>query len=590
MTDTDAAPAAAAPEIEQAEISPEHLIFYIENADEKIDADTMDACLLYLGMYILIPAEPPHIAEGTVPVKDPYREWKIVVPGRLRDQTLTALDALADVNDPPFVFVRGRNLCRVGYTRDGIPYIEELNEPALRGIIERCCDTVQMIRGGLEEKPIPPPKEVILDILNSPQWGETIHPITGIAECPTINLMDGSIREDQGYDPATGFYYAPPPGFMSPQIPDHPTKADVRAAVDLLREIFCDFPFTDEASRTNTIATLISAAIRPTIDGLVPMFILSKNQAGTGAGLVTSCISLVVTGKPASIVTAPDHDEEWRKRITALLSTGRTLALIDNVEDRIRAPSLAAVLTARQWEDRELGRSRTVSYRHTMTWITTGNNIQLGGDLGRRCYMAYMRSNSARPWQREKQWRHPHLERWVLENRSRILSAILTIVRSWVLAGRPTPSAAVPKVGGFERWRDTIGGICEHAGLPEFLWNLESMYDSVDEESRQWEAFFSRWYEIWHSRPITVADLQAQMMREEDSLNVASGSDRLADCLPDFLSDALHGKKSFSRVLGRALAKQNGRHFVSGLVFGRGDESHGVATWKLHMQKDQGGY
>jgi hypothetical protein len=528
------------------------------------------------------PIEP----EEDAVAKPERHPWKVVVNGStLQTQTEISLDAIAEANDPPFLFNRARSLVRVVFDENGNPFISVLNEAGVRGILERSAEYVKTRVDG-SETPTFPPIEVVKDIMNLPEW-YTIPPITGIVEVPIV-LTDGGLVLKQGYDRKTRLFYAPAPDLVIPAIPDRPGKADVDRAVALIEEIFVDFPFVDGPSKANMIGALLTAVLRPMILGPVPMAIIDKPQAGTGATLLSEVIATVATGRSAALMTAPEDDAAWRKAITASLSQGRNLAIVDNVETKLYTASLAAVLTSNTWTDRRFGKNdEMITLPHTMFWISTGNNLQLGGDLPRRCFWIRLDAQSARPWQRTD-YRHPDLMPWIARERGRILGAILTIVRGWILAGRPKPSAAAPRMGGFDGWRDTIGGILECCGVPGFLLNTEEMYAQADLDGPQWEAFLEKWFTIWGVRPVTVAEIQSQMQREGDSLNVAYGSDRLVDYLPDALADALSGKKNFARVLGHSLSKMNGRKFLNGLTLRKGKDSHSkVAAWTVLKTEQQ---
>lgn len=500
----------------------------------------------------------------------------IVNDQRLRDITDRALNALIEANNPPFVFVRGRSLVRITVDENGLPIIESLSPAGVKGILERCCEFYRLRATDAKEVPLSPPKEVVDDLMSLPEWD--IPALKGITECPTIR-PDGGILAAAGYDSVTRQYYAPFGGLVLPSIPEHPTQEDIQKSVDLLTEVFCDFPFVDDASRTNMIAVIISFVVRPIISGPVPLAIFDKPQAGTGASLLSEVIALIATGRSAAMMPAPTEEAAWQKLITSMLSVGRNLAIIDNVEAKLYVPSLASILTSSTWTDRRFGRNdEMITLPHSMIWICTGNNVLLGGDLPRRCYWIRLDAHSARPWQRSE-FMHPDLEEWVSTHRGEIIAAILTMARCWILAGKPKPDTAIPKMGSFDSWRYTIGGILGYCKVPDFLGNLEAMYELADTDGPQWEAFIVKWHSVFGSKPVTVADLQLHMQRESDSANVAYGSERLVDLLPDNLADAWAGKKSFVRVLGRTLSKMNGRVFLSGLVFQKGKDAHKVATW-----------
>jgi len=516
-------------------------------------------------------------------VLDEVREWEIVVNGApLREQTAMALDALADVNDPPFVFQRARSLVRVAYDENDMPIIETLSEAGIRGILERCAVFVKKnIKGGTS--PVAPPIDVVRDLAALPVW-YTIPPLAGIIECPTI-LADNTLITAPGYNPKTRLYYAPVPGLKLPPIPESPTKDDLANAVEGIQEVFTDFPFVDDASRANTYAALFSLVLRPMISGAVPLALIDKPQAGTGASLIAESIAIIATGRHAAIMTAPKDDSEWKKTTTSTLLQGRTLAIVDNVEQKLFAPSLAGVLTSSTWTDRRLGISEMVSLPNRLVWLATGNNVQLGGDLPRRCYWIRMDAKSARPWQREG-FKHPNLLEWLQNERGRILAAIITIARAWILAGKPSPDITVPKMGGFDEWREAVGGILAYCGVPGFLSNVEQMYAQADVDTPQWEAFFEEWYSFWGERGVTVAELARTMQDGNNSTQQTFADNSLRDVLPDILADAWNGKKNFSRVMGKALARMNERVFPNGLQLSKGDKEHQAVVWHVKRTAD----
>lgn len=528
------------------------------------------------------PVEPQHKKTNT-----PFREWLIITGGiRLQDQTAMALDALADVNDPPFIFHRAKELVRIYYDENDNPSITPLNVSALRGILERCASFV-IIDKKSNQIPVPPPLTVVQDLANLPEWN-TISPISGIVECPIIRT-DGTIVTEKGYDKNTRLYYAPSEGFVIPDIPLKPTKADVKKSIDLLKEVFIDFPFVDEASRINTVATLLSAVLRPIISGSVPLSLLDKPQAGTGASLIAEVIGKIVTGRSSSMTPAPEDDAAWRKMITSSIMKGRIVNIIDNVESKLYVPSLAVVLTCTVWEDRILGKNEMITLPNRNVWIATGNNIQLGGDLPRRCFWVRMDAGCAKPWQeRPVPFKHPDLMEWVESNRGEIIKSILILARSWILAKKPKPLRC-PKMGGFESWRDTIGGILEHANEHEFLGNLEQMYLEADTDTPMWEAFFEKWVDIWKvDFEITVADIEERLNKEQDPHQVDRRG-RLLDHLPDIIADAWAGKKNFNRVLGKQLSKMNQRVYTNGLKIVKGSVAHHATQWKVVRVFDKTG-
>jgi hypothetical protein len=254
-------------------------------------------------------------------------------------------------------------------------------------------------------------------------------------------------------------------------------------------------------------------------------------------------------------MTAPRDDEEWRKKITAALLAGNSIMFFDNVEHTLSSPHLAAALTTPVWSDRILGRSEMAQdLPQRATWMATGNNLSVGGDLARRSYWTRLDARMARPWQR-RGFRHPDLLPYVLANRGKLLAAAFTLARAWFVAGRP--QADVPILGGFEDWTRVVGGILDFAGIEGFLDNLEQLYEQVDQEEMAWERFLSSWFDTYGNQPKTVADVTADLKRDGSALRAV---------VPSALAEALAGKGSFERKLGRALGKRSdgvfGKHRV----------------------------
>ncbi|MFN2513410.1 MAG: hypothetical protein ABR568_18555, partial [Pyrinomonadaceae bacterium] len=182
------------------------------------------------------------------------------------------------------------------------------------------------------------------------------------------------------------------------------------------------------------------------------------------------------------------------------------------------------------------------------TWIVTGNNIRLSGDIPRRCYWIRLDAKNSRPYLREG-FKHPHLESYVTKHRGDLLAALLTLARAWYVAGKP--EAAIRPLGSFEEWARIIGGILEHAGIKGFLDNADQLYEQADDESVQWEGFIALCNQQFRDNAVTVSDLAIAVLR-----------DPLRGSLPDYLLEAhLSGKGDFKKLLGKSLAKRTDRRY-----------------------------
>ncbi|MBM3500891.1 MAG: hypothetical protein FJX74_19705, partial [Armatimonadetes bacterium] len=375
----------------------------------------------------------------------------VVIGRQLREVADEALGVLVRANEPPELFVRSGALVGVAPDERHRPVIYEVGVDELRARLARVADFVRQTGNG--ERDANPPEEVVRSVLAAHRW--PFPALETVVEMPVLR-PDGSLVSEHGYDPSTRLYLAPKPDAEFPPVPDQASREEVQAALALVVEMIVDFPFVEQASEANALGLLLTPIVRPAIRGPIPIGLVDAPQAGTGKGLLAACVAVVATGRSAAMFPAPRDDDEWRKRITAALASGASVILIDNLSLPLQAPSLASALTAEVWQDRVLGKSETVVPPQRATWIVTGNNITLRGDLPRRCYWIRLDAAVPRPWQREG-FRHPDLLRWVLQSRGRLVSALLTLARAWFAAGQPRSD--MPQMGSYEEWAGMVGGI-----------------------------------------------------------------------------------------------------------------------------------
>lgn len=498
----------------------------------------------------------------------------------LYEITEETLKHLTAANNPPFLFSRAGSLVHIveheeknlakGETLRR-PVIKEVNEPVLRGFMARNISYVKI--SGDSEVPCNPPLEVVRDILALETRRFPL--LQGITQAPILR-SDGSVFAEAGYDEKTALFYYPERSLTFPSIPENPCESDIKHCRDLLLEVFCDFPFVGQADRANALAALITPVLRELIPGPVPMGVFTKPQQGVGASLMVDVISHVATGKPAKMTSAPmgrEREAEYKKFITSTLLEGAEIAILDNFEGVFDSTSFGALLTCSSWTDRVLGRTEMITLPHRTVWFLTGNNVRLAGDMPRRCYVIKIDAKTARPWLRgSENFKHPRLLEWVLQMRGEILTSILTLARAWVLAGRPKPESSC-NLAQFERWVDVVGGILAFAGIEGFLGNLEEVY-SESEQDDGWEAFLYGWYEAFNEKAVTTGQIKLALEDRPAFLEVLP---------PEFdIND-----KGFTRRLGRALAKYEGKHFLSGVQIKRSSTQNRAVRWQVIKETNE---
>ncbi len=498
-----------------------------------------------------------------------------VTDRQMRSVSDDIVRVLHETNDPPRLLVRGGQLVRIREDENGQPFIELLDESRLLGIANRAVDFVTIGRQG-QGRAANAPHTVLRDVLVRGDW--PYPPLVGLTQCPVVR-PDGGIVEAPGYDAPTRLVYVAQSRLVMRAVSPEPDADELAEAVRQIDDLLADFPFDGDASRANMIALLLEPLLRPGIDGPVPLALIDATSFGTGKSLLCEVLALLATGHPAAMTTAPGSEDEMRKRITAMLLAGAEFVFIDNIVGQLRSESLAAAITATSWKDRLLGRSEMLELPQRAMWVATGNNIQVRGDLPRRCFWVRLDAKTARPWLRGE-FRHPSLAAWVTAHRGELLHALLTLCRAWWAAGQPPGD--VGTLGTFEEWTRVTGGILQYAGIDGFLGNLDRMYEEVDSEADQWEAFLAVWRETF-SEPVTTAQLR-EALQDAPALKAT---------IPDDVSLAFDGSPAGTTVrLSKVLTTRIGQRFGADnvrLERAAGDRSKKLARWRVQSAVAAGG-
>ncbi|MBI2844858.1 MAG: toprim domain-containing protein [Armatimonadetes bacterium] len=457
-----------------------------------------------------------------------------------------ALDALVEHNDPKRIFRRGGRMSRIRPTDQGTMKIEELEKEGIAYELGTLVDFCFINPNDGSERHVTTPKFIIDYLYAHPDLPFPV--IDGITEIPVLR-SDGTILDSPGYDEATKLYYHPPDDLELPPIPDVPTDEDRREAAELLREVFCDMPFLSEADRTHTIALLLSPILRQ-LTRTTPLALMNAHQPSNGKSLIGDAISLIITGRNANNATAPIESKEWESFLGALLFAGEPLVFFDNVKHTVSDAALEKVLTSKEVTNRVLGKSTALTVTNRITFAMTGNNIQVGREIARRSYMINLDAGISNPEDRPvSSYRHPELREWIRENRGRIVWALFVIIRAWFADGQPTYE--LPHMGSFERWTRLVGNILTHAGFGGFLANRNKLRADADQESAQWEAFLSRWRELYGDEARSIADIAPDLTSDA----------HLGGVIPEDLSRCIKGYETNNVRIGKVFKKREGCRF-----------------------------
>jgi len=319
------------------------------------------------------------------------------------------------------------------------------------------------------------PRQPASDVVLAPARLPHVRTLRGVVNTPIVRA-DGSILTEAGYDDQTGLLYLPNEINID-YIADRPTTQDVGHALSWLALLVADFPFDSP----DDLATYIGALMIPLLRDIAPppykMLAINAHAAGSGKSFLAEALRVIHHGKDGGVVRSgvPHAPDELRKWITSVLDTGGGgVVQIDNVRGGLGGDVLEGLLTSYRYNDRRLGASENVHSVNDRLWVVTGNNITLKGDMARRTLWSNINPGVENPERRTgpaggKVWRIQEqtglpFPAFVQKYRSELLHALLVLLRSWTVSGRPVDSS-VPTSDSFGYVTQVVRGILGHCGI-----------------------------------------------------------------------------------------------------------------------------
>jgi hypothetical protein len=450
----------------------------------------------------------------------------------------------------------------------GTPRIAILPNPRLRERLTKFAAWAKPLRGraGTELVGAHPPEWAVAGVSARGEW-PSIRGIEGVVEAPTIRA-DGSILDTPGWDEATGLLYEPNAQF--PSIPESPARVDARRAADLLLSLVAQFPFVDDHHRAAWLAALLTPLARWAIDGPCPLFLFDANTPGTGKSLLCEVISVLATGRPCSTSDYPEREEEMAKVLLAIALAADLMVVFDNVATgwSVGGKSLDRVLTSGMVRGRILGRSEmTPDLPISTVFYANGNNLGVTGDGLRRIIYSRLRSQEERPEERGG-FAIPDLIGHVRRERGNLVVAALTIIRAYVVAGRPDPRLTPMD---YRAWCGLIRNAVHWAtGLDPCRPRAELRENDPETSARR--ALVHGWAELPGSdRGLTVAEAVGLLNGSPGGYDLLRGA-----LMERSRKDELPSRKSIGMILNASKGRVVDRKSLQ-----RIDAGKNTAAWKV---------
>ncbi len=387
--------------------------------------------------------------------------------------------------------------------------------------------------------------------------------LKGLARQPYLR-PDGSLMMMAGYDSATEMFGVFDARKFS--VPGNPTRADAEEALALLRDALHEFAFVSDADLATALVAMLTAAVRPSLSH-APMIHVRAHTVGSGKSYLCELIAAVATPQRGTPTTFPADDEECRKLLLAELLRAPAVIEFDNLtSDLVPHKSLCTALTSEHMSGRILGVSKTATVNTRALFLSSGNNVGPVQDMARRCITIHLDPGCEVPAART--FARPNLVRDVLHERGRYVSAALTIIRAWVVAGHP--KSACKALAGFGDWSDLCRQPLLWLGLED---PTESLFLAMNEDPDR--ETLGRILAAWQG----VFGTKAAMVRDavKSNLEFNDANTELQEVLRDIADERGQINR---RRLGWWIKRHAGR-IVDGLRFVRGISRRSAETWQV---------
>jgi hypothetical protein len=442
--------------------------------------------------------------------------------------------------------------------------IQELTQPALIRDLAGAANWVRYDRRSESwVRTDPPPRHAT--VLYDANGYAHLPVLSGLARQPYLRA-DGSLMGTAGYDHATGMF-----GVFDERsfvVPASPTRDEAEAALAVLDGLLGEFVFAKPNDRSAALAAILTATVRPSLQH-APMFHVRAHAAGSGKSYLCALISAFASPQRGTPTTFPADDEECRKLLLAELLRGPAVIEFDNlVGDLLAHKSLCTTLTSEFLTGRILGVSKMAAVSTRTLFLSSGNNVGPVQDMTRRCVTICLDPGVEIPAART--FARPELVEEVRRDRGRYVSAALTVVRAWIVAGRPMVECRA--LAGFQSWSD----LCRQP----LLWlgcedPTVSVFEAITEDPDRelLDRVLGAWFAAFGKTAARVRDaIQKSRGCDEDSIE-------LAEVLNDIAGERGEVNR---RRLGRWLLRHSGR-IVAGRRLVRAGHGGAVERWRVEL-------
>lgn len=288
-------------------------------------------------------------------------------------------------------------------------------------------------------KVVPLDNDTAHKLLRSPAFLKNIRPVELISDVPVFKELDNGAELIEGYDRDKGVLITEQPvgyGFM-----------ELEEAKRIIIGLFDDFAFVDASDMSRAVAGLLTPALCHSdllLGGPRPVYYIDADSAGAGKGVMANIMTMPYTDHPALITQDDSSIGSIDDKVGNALLSGKTLLILDNLkpsrkEKELSSAFLEGLITTGQMEFRSAGQKATTLEASKMCMYLTTNGMAMSKDMASRSlYISIRKRDKTYKFKSYSQG----LERWIVDNRAKIMSAIYTLLKEYVRLGKPTLETA----------------------------------------------------------------------------------------------------------------------------------------------------
>ena len=310
--------------------------------------------------------------------------------------------------------------------------------------------------------------------------------LTAITSLPYATA-DRRIVLEPGYSQHTGIYNTmvatPAP------LPKTVTRQDLVDALKTMYAPWRDYQLATDHDRGAMLASIFTAVLRPAMR-IAPGTFFDAPVRGSGKTKAALALGALMSGQHIGVYpfVAGGNEAELSKVVVALMRSPRRHLLIDNVKGLFASAILEATATSGKVSGRVLGLSKDDEYDARLLLLATGNNAQLGTDLGTRFMVVRIDTGLVRP----EEVRHAfEPDDVALSNRMNIARAVLTVLTAYWQSGHVACQAG----SRFAEWgslvRDPVVWLTQQDGLTQAagIGAISDPQNAISKEDNDPEAY-----------------------------------------------------------------------------------------------------